>query len=408
MCSMLLGKNFDSVDFPVCSWWCCFGVFLLLNVKLWNDISPAHKSFRVGITEAPLAESMAAIGGVSFVVSSVSGARLNPERRRFGDLKRFALAPRPRRYKTLTVAASSASAAGTLPDPVVVDDAKSNARKNILACPICYKRLTWNVDPGSSLESVGRSTLQCHTCQKSYSGKDSYLDMTIAGGGNVSGESMAASTEFFRFPLISYLYERGWRQSFSVLGGFPGPEKEFELIKDYIKPVSGGNIIDASCGSGMFSRLFAKSGLFSAVVALDFSESMLQQCFEFVKQEDNFPEENLILVRADISRLPFASSTVDAVHAGAAMHCWPSPSAAVAEISRVLKPGGTFVASTYILNSPFTYIPLAGPLRQVSGSHIFWSEKELEDLCTSCGLVNFSSTRNRRFVMISAMKPLSG
>lgn len=38
---------------------------------------------------------------------------------------------------------------------------------------------------------------------------------------------------------------------------------------------------------------------------------------------------NFILVRADISRLPFATSSIDAVHAGAALHCWPSPSAAV-------------------------------------------------------------------------------
>jgi len=38
---------------------------------------------------------------------------------------------------------------------------------------------------------------------------------------------------------------------------------------------------------------------------------------------------NLALVRADISRLPFSSGTVDVVHAGAALHCWPSPSNAV-------------------------------------------------------------------------------
>lgn len=42
-----------------------------------------------------------------------------------------------------------------------------------------------------------------------------------------------------------------------------------------------------------------------------------------------FSLRELILVRADISRLPFVSSSVDAVHAGAALHCWPSPSAAV-------------------------------------------------------------------------------
>ncbi|KAH8508790.1 hypothetical protein H0E87_010797, partial [Populus deltoides] len=126
---------------------------------------------------------------------------------------------------------------------------------------------------------------------------------------------------------MSFLYERGWRQNF-VWGGFPGPEKEFELMKGYLKPVLGRNILDASCGSGLFSRLFTKSGLFSLVMARDYSENMLQQCYEFIKQEENFPKENLILVRADIARLPFISGSLDAVHAGAAIHCWPSPSVA--------------------------------------------------------------------------------
>ena len=39
---------------------------------------------------------------------------------------------------------------------------------------------------------------------------------------------------------------------------------------------------------------------------------------------------------------------VAAVHAGAAIHCWPNPTAALAEISRVLRPGGVFVASTFL------------------------------------------------------------
>lgn len=33
---------------------------------------------------------------------------------------------------------------------------------------------------------------------------------------------------------------------------------------------------------------------------------------------------------------------------GAALHCWPSPQQALFEISRVLKPGGVFVASTFL------------------------------------------------------------
>ena len=106
-----------------------------------------------------------------------------------------------------------------------------------------------------------------------------------------------------------------------------------------------------------------------------------------------------MLLRADVGRLPFKSESLGAIHAGAALHCWPNPSQAVsylalllcawgsmllrlhcrkvliaaqaalhrlaqrpskqasvaeaaplqmAEISRVLKPGGVFVASTIL------------------------------------------------------------
>ncbi|KAK7311620.1 hypothetical protein RJT34_09877 [Clitoria ternatea] len=293
-------------------------------------------------------------------------------------------------------------------DSIVVEKSASRS-SNSLACPVCYDSLTLSSDSQLSVDTIPGSTLQCSTCQKTYVGNRTHLDLTTTSGAKSYGEPMPASTELFRVPLISFLYERGWRQTFSIWGGFPGPEKEFELMKGFLKPVLGGNIIDASCASGLFSRLFAKSGLFSLVVALDYSENMLQQCYEFIQREENFPKENFILVRADISRLPFVSSSVDAVHAGAALHCWPSPSAAVAEISRVLRPGGVFVATTYILDGPFTVIPFLSTLRQnirqVSGSYISLSERELEDLCRGCGLVGFKCIRNGLFVMISATKP---
>lgn len=77
---------------------------------------------------------------------------------------------------------------------------------------------------------------------------------------------------------------------------------QFEMAKEYLKPVLGGNIIDASCGSGMFSRLFARSQLFSLVIALDYSENMLRQCYELLNQEENFPNKKFVLS-------PFASIT---------------------------------------------------------------------------------------------------
>ncbi|KAK7856207.1 putative methyltransferase, partial [Quercus suber] len=295
-------------------------------------------------------------------------------------------------------------------EPIVVENEVSSS-KSILACPICYDSLTLIGNHVLSVESAAGSTLQCNTCKKSFYGNQTHYDMTVSSGAKDYGAPMPPSTEFFRFPLISFLYERGWRQSFSIWGGFPGPEKEFELMRDFLKPALDGNIVDASCGSGLFSRLFAQSGLFSLVIALDYSENMLHQCYEFIKQEETFPKENLILVRADISRLPFVSSSVDAVHAGAALQCWPSPSAAVAEISRVLRPGGVFVATTYIFDGPFAFIPFLRRQRQiiaaVSGSHFFLSERELQDLCTACGLVGFTSIRNGLFEILQPGIPIN-
>lgn len=209
---------------------------------------------------------------------------------------------------------------------------------------------------------------------------------------------------FFRSPLVSFVYERGWRQNFNR-SGFPGPDEEFNMAQEYFKPAEGGVLVDVSCGSGLFSRKFAKSGAYSRVIALDFSENMLRQCYDFIKNDDAILSSNLALVRADVSRLPFPSGSVDAVHAGAALHCWPSPSNAVAEINRILRSGGVFVGSTFLRISSSTPI-LLRPFRQrITNDYNYLTEEEIEDLCTSCGLVNYSKKVQQSFIMFSAEKP---
>ncbi|KAG2583787.1 uncharacterized methyltransferase At1g78140, chloroplastic-like [Panicum virgatum] len=286
-------------------------------------------------------------------------------------------------------------------EPLVEVEPAPETKLSKLACPICYYPLV-----SASDQSGDASSLECSTCKKVYPNKQDYWDLTVAVGSSEYSESMPAATELFRTPLVSFLYERGWRQNF-IWGGFPGLEREFEMAKTYLKPTIGGTVVDASCGSGLFSRLFVKSGLYSLVVALDFSENMLKQCNEYIKQE-NISDERLELVRADISRLPFVSGSIDAVHAGAAIHCWPSPACAVAEISRVLRPGGVFVASTFVADIIPPAIPLLRIGRpyisQITGNNTFLSEVEFEDLCKACGLVDFKFVRNGFYIMFSATK----
>ncbi|KAK1400722.1 hypothetical protein POM88_000327 [Heracleum sosnowskyi] len=87
----------------------------------------------------------------------------------------------------------------------------------------------------------------------------------------------------FRSPLVSFLYERSWRQNFNR-AGFPRPDEE--MAHDFFRPAEGGILVDVSCGSGLFSRKFAKSEVYSKVIALDFSENMLRQSYDFIKDDD--------------------------------------------------------------------------------------------------------------------------
>ena len=44
-------------------------------------------------------------------------------------------------------------------------------------------------------------------------------------------------------------------------------------------------LLDMSCGSGLFSRRFVKSGKFSGVIAADYSDSMLKQTRQFFAEQ---------------------------------------------------------------------------------------------------------------------------
>ncbi|KAK6944418.1 Methyltransferase type 11 [Dillenia turbinata] len=272
------------------------------------------------------------------------------------------------------------------------------------SCPICYEPLIRKGPSGFNLPAIYRSGFICNKCNKAYSSKDIYLDLTVTAGTKEYTESKPQGTELFRSPLVSFLYERGWRQNFNR-SGFPGPDEEFKMAQEYFKPAEGGVLVDVSCGSGLFSRKFAKSGTYARVVALDFSENMLRQCYDFIRSDDTILPTNLALVRADVSRLPFSSGSVDAVHAGAALHCWPSPSNAVAEINRILRSGGVFVGTTFLRYTSSTPAIVRSLRGRVLQNYTYLTEEEIEDLCTSCGLINYSSKVRQAFIMFSVQKP---
>ena len=250
--------------------------------------------------------------------------------------------------------------------------------------------------------------MRCLSCSRSFPADASgaFTDLTVNAGARLYSESGPSSQSLFQQPQISFIYEKGWRQSFAW-AGFPGEESEFATALSWFSSAPpNALLLDLSCGSGLFTRRFAASARFRTV-AMDFSDNMLK--------ETHASAPAVPLFRADAARLPLQTGSVDCVHAGAALHCWPSPSSALAEISRVLKPGGVFVGSTFmdpasgLLGQALgdaAVLPLArGFQAQASRNFRWWNEAEIRELGELVGLTGFERERNRQFIIFRMVKP---
>jgi ubiquinone/menaquinone biosynthesis C-methylase UbiE len=104
-------------------------------------------------------------------------------------------------------------------------------------------------------------------------------------------------------------------------------------------------ILDYGCGYGRTCRQLRRIG-FGNVVGVDISPEMIRQ------GRLRCPEIELRTLRTE--KLPFESDTIDAVLLFAVLTCIPGDKgqqAVVADIFRVLKPGGILYASDYPLQS---------------------------------------------------------
>ncbi len=121
-------------------------------------------------------------------------------------------------------------------------------------------------------------------------------------------------------------------------------ESEARLLGD----VAGRAILEIGCGSAPCARWLAIEG--ADPVGLDLSEQMLAAAAEFGRQTT----AAVPLVQADVSALPFASASFDlACSAFGGFPFVADAKAALAEVARVLRPGGRFVFS---VTHPFHWV----------------------------------------------------
>ena len=155
---------------------------------------------------------------------------------------------------------------------------------------------------------------------------------------------------------------------------------EAELILDFLKPKPGEVILDAGCGTGVFTLDILSIG--SQVIGLDISLPMLIHAGKKLK---GFPFERVL---ADMSNLPFPESSFDKVVSVTAVEFIKDAKGAVKELFRVTKRGGCIVLATLNSLSPWASRRLAEAKERptILEKAIFRSPDELLSLASVKGV----------------------
>jgi SAM-dependent methyltransferase len=199
-------------------------------------------------------------------------------------------------------------------------------------------------------------------------------------------------------PLV---YQRFWRPLggrllTGVRGSGTAEEHRMALAMLSISP--GDRVLDVACGPGNFSRDFALAASEGLVVGIDASRSMLDVAVRDTESA------NVAYLRGDACALPFRAGSFDAVCCFAALYLIEDPMRALAEIARVLSPGGRVALLTSCDRGPLPTAMVNAVSRGLSGVRIFGRD-ELTQALVEDGLVDVEQRVSGLAQFVSAGKP---
>lgn len=211
-----------------------------------------------------------------------------------------------------------------------------------LACPADGAApLSLSVTRQAGPESIETGTLACDTCGRVYPIEDGIPRLLPDLAALPPEEAAEKERERTRRDAEAGIYDSN--RMLGVLGRW-----EIPATLNALSPAPDDSLIEVGCGTGRFTERIASRC--RRVLALDFSLESLKIARKRVASP------SVQFLQADACQLPLRDGIADRALSCQMLEHLPTPSAraaAVAEVARTLRPGGTFVVSAY-WHSPFT------------------------------------------------------
>lgn len=165
-------------------------------------------------------------------------------------------------------------------------------------------------------------------------------------------------------------------------------------------------LLDIGCGTGVFASLLRSELPGATVWGMDLVAGMLAKGHERWKRHAAHVQP----VQGDSERLPFATGAFDAITCANSFHHYPHQDRAVAEMRRVLRPGGRLLLIDGYRDAPWGWFIYDLCVAGVEGAVHHCSKKRMRMLCEAAGFATITHKVHRGaapFLLTEAVTPTS-
>ncbi len=147
-------------------------------------------------------------------------------------------------------------------------------------------------------------------------------------------------------------------------------------------------VLDVACGTGILLKQLLAQVPGVEAYGVDASEDMLAQARIALKDRPQVHLERVKVGTGEAAGLPFSQETFDLITCTNALHDMPEPAGMLAELKRLVAPGGQLVVEDFAPREPrFFWAAFEWLLQRIEGSSVrAYTLSEALTLCQEAGL----------------------